>query len=408
MTAIAGPAGIFQPGSPFASLATAQFGSASAESVGLSLVTDPAGFSSFQGTPNSVLGVSADTSSVVFQPIQLSLANVVLLAQAQTGLDLSSFFGALQQNPSGSGVLNRQPPLSNPAASAIEASFGGQANTIELQLQDDTGVVEISGPSFQFIDALTRVSENQAFGTTFSSVASNATLNTVFDSRVGVSSGNSFALSDLVFRATDGAPTNFAVRLRGENGGAPAGRLTQGGSEIGNNVVISAADLSNVQFEAPSNGFGLDTISLIELTDSGGGFDGRGTFQTTTVTFAGQAQTRREGDERILDVFFAAQPGTGQTRLVLDVSGINSAGFTDALSAVNGGVLRIQAFENRPDGTRNNAVTSLLESNGNSIVLNFPFSTTGNGFTGSNIQIELRSLNLGFDISTAVVRGTFA
>ena len=54
------------------------------------------------------------------------------------------------------------------------------------------------------------------------------------------------------------------------------------------------------------------------------------------------------------------------------------------------------------------AVTSLLESNGNSIILNFPFATTRNGLTGTNIQVELRSLDLGFDISTATVRATFA
>ena len=407
MTAIAGPAGIFQPGSPFASLAASQFESAVPEALGLSLISDPAGFGSLQGQPNSVLGVSADSSSVVFQPIQLSLSNVILLAQAQTGLDLSGFFGALGQNPSSTAVLNRQPPLANPAARAIENSFP-TAETVEVQIAGPQQLAQIAGPAFQFLDILQSVSENQAFGTTFSGIASDATLNTVFDTRVGVASGDGFALSDIVLRASDGAPTNFAVRLRGEDGGAPAGQLTQGGSTLGENIVISAADLANVRFESPGNGFGLDTISIIELSDSGGGFDRRGIFQTTTVTFAGQAQSRRDGDERIVDFFFAAQPGTAQTRLLLDVSGLNSGGFTDALSAVNAGVLRIQGFENLADGSRNSAVTSLLESNGNLIVLNFPFSATRNGRTGSNLQVEFRSLDLNFDISTISVRSTFA
>ena len=408
MTEIAGPAAIFQPGNPFNALATAQFATAPAEAIGLSLISNPAGFSTFEGPQATVLGASTDTPFVVFQPIQLSLANVVTLAQAQTGLDLSSFFGAAQANPSASALASRLPPLANLSAIAIQNNITGETAVIEIDLDDGSDLVTIDGPAFQFLDALTIVSENQAFGSTFSSIAFDSSLNTVFDSRVGVSSGGSFALSDLVFRASDGTPENFAVRLRGENGSGPAGQLTQGGTPLGDDIVISAADLSSVFFEAPSNGFGLDTISFIELNDSGGGFDGRGQFQTTTVTFIGQAEARRDLDERIVDFFFAAQPGTGQTRVVLDVSGINSQGFTDALSAINGGALRIQGFENLSDGSRNNAVTSLLESNGNSIILNFPFATTRNGVTGSNIQVELRSLDLNFDISTATVRATFA
>ncbi len=408
MTEIAGAAGIFQPGNPFNALATARFESASAEAIGLSLIANPSGFSTLEGTPSTVLGASTDTPFLVFQPIQLSLANVVTLAQAQTGLDLSGFFGAAQSNPSARALESRVPPLANLSAIAIENTITGQTAVIEIDLQEDPGPATVAGPALQFLDALTVVSENQAFGSSFSSVAFDSSLNTVFDSRVGIPSGGGFALSDLVLRASDGAPENFAVRLRGENGSAPAGQLTQGGTPLGDSVVIAAADLSTVRFEAPGNGFGLDTISFIELNDSGGGFDGRGLFQTTAVTFAGQAQARRDLDERIVDFFFAAQPGTGQTRVVLDVSGINSQGFTDALSAINGGALRIRGFENLSDGSRNNAVTSLLESNGNSIILNFPFATTRNGVTGSNIQVELRSLDLNFDISAATVRATFA
>jgi len=408
MTEIAGPAGIFQPGNPFSALATAQFATASAEAIGLSLISNPSGFSTFEGPQATVLGASTDTPFVVFQPIQLSLANVVTLAQAQTGLDLSRFFGAAQLNPSFQALETRQPPLANLSAIAIENTVTGERAVIEIDLDDGSDLVPIDGPALQFLDALTIVSENQAFGSTFSSIAFDASLNTIFDSRVGVSSGGSVTLSDLVFRASDGTPENFAVRLRGENGSAPAGQLTQGGTPLADNVVIAAADLSSVFFEAPSNGFGLDTISFVELNDSGSGFDGRGLFQTTTVTFIGQAEARRDLDERIVDFFFATQPGTGQTRVVLDIAGINSQGFTDALSAINGGVLRIQGFENLSDGSRNNAVTSLLESNGNSIILNFPFATTRNGITGSNIQVELRSLDLNFDISTATARATFA
>lgn len=410
MTAIAGPADIFQPGNPLSTLAAARFQSESAEARGISVVVNPAAFTGLQNAQLTVLGASADLPSVIFQPIQLSIANLVQLAEAQTGLSLSNSFFLLSRNASFDAVITREPSLSNPAADTITAAFRTDDGITLIQVQEDAAEAETAATtSFQFINAQTRPSENFAFGTTFSSVTEDTSLNAIFDSRVGVSSGASVALSDLILRATDGAPTDFAVRLLGENRSEAAGRLTQNGSEIGDDVVIAAEDLDEVFFEAPT-GTGLDTISFIELRDDGddGSFDGRGAFQTLSVSFAGEAESRRDGDERIRDFTFAAEPGTAQTRLVLDVTGIDSEGFTNALDAINGGVLRVQVSETRSDGTINRAVTSLLESDGETIIANFAFSPTVNGASGSSINVELRSLDLDFDISDADVRATFA
>lgn len=409
MTVTAGPVGIFQPGSPFSTLAATQFQTESAEARGISVVSNPAAFRGLQNATLSVLGTSADLPSVIFQPIQLSIANIVQLAEAQTGLSLTSAFGTTSRNSSFEALVIRQPTLSNPAAETITAAFRTDNSITLVQIQEEATTTSEAAPIAQFQDVLTRPSENLAFGTTFSSVTQDTSLNTQFDSRVGVSSGASVALSDLILRSTDGAPTDFAVRLLGENGGDPVGRLTQGGSDIGTNVTVSTADLANVFFEAPT-GTGLDTLSFIELRDDGadGSFDARGEFQTVAVSFAGEVQDRREGDERIRDFTFGAETGTAQTRVVLDISGINSLGFTNALDAINAGVLRVQASETLADGSENQAVTSLLESNGETIVVNFPFAPTQNGFSGNEIEVELRSLDLNFDISSATVRATFA
>lgn len=409
MGAIAGPVGIFQPGNPFTALGLAQFQSESAAARGVSIVANPAAFSGLQNAQLTVIGASADLPSVIFQPIQLSISNIVQLAEAQSGLDLSSIFARLSQNASFAAVIDRQPSLSNPAADTIVAAFRTEDRITLIQVQENAAEPEPATPGFLFTDVLTRPSENFAFGTTFSSVATDSSLNTIFNSRVGISSAASVALSDLILRETDGAPSDFAVRLLGENRGEAAGRLTQNGIDIGDDVVVAAADLADVFFEAPT-GAGLDTISFIELRDDGsdGSFDARGTFQTLSVSFAGEAQSRREGDERIRDFVFAAEPGTAQTRIVLDTTGINSQGFTNALDAINGGDLRVQVREIRPDGTINRAVTSLLESDGERVIANFPFSPTVNGVSGSSIRVELRSLDLDFDIADAEVRTTFA
>lgn len=409
MATIAGPAALFQPGDPFSTLALTRFQFESAEARGVSIVANPAAFTGLQNAQLSVIGASADLPSVIFQPIQLSIANFVQLAEARTGLSLINAFGTSARNASFEAIINRQPSLSNPAAETIVAAFRTRNSITLIQVQEEAAETTAIPTSFRFQNAQTRPSESFAFGTTFSSVASDSSLNAVFDSRIGISSGASVALSELILRATDGAPTEFAVRLLGENRGEASGRLTQDGADIGDDVVIAAADLADVFFEAP-DGIGLDTISFIELRDDGsdGSFDARGDFQTLSVTFAGEAESRREGDERIRDFTFAAEPGSAQTRVVLDITGIDSQGVTNALDAINAGLLRVQATETLADGTVNRAVTSLLESDGESIIVNFPFSATRNGISGNEINVELRSLDLDFDIAGAEVRATFA
>lgn len=65
-------------------------------------------------------------------------------------------------------------------------------------------------------------------------------------------------------------------------------------------------------------------------------------------------------------------------------------------------------FENLPGGGRNDGVVDLFASTGNRIVVRFPFAPTRNGLAGQNIQVEVRALDLGFDISGVGVRAVFA
>lgn len=399
---------IFSQSSVFTALSTL-FQREAAQARGLQQLVDPTELNGVLGQQISVVGTSGDFAGSIFQPIQISIGNIVLLAEAAFGIDTGNFF-ADRFNRLDLALNDPAPPLQNAAESAIRnAAFPESVSSIVLVQAQETGTV--TGPTLTFSDFTQAPSENAAFGSTFAGITNNGALNTQFAQRIGIASNTSVALTDLIqFDATSGA-TDIAINLTGENGAAPVGEIQDGtGTSIGTSATIDIAQLSDLSFVAPTSSIGLDNISFIELSDPGndGTFDERGDFQTTTVSFAGQAQARQEGDEEIIDFFFGAEGGTSQVYIALDFSGINSNGFTDALSAIEGGDLRVQIFENRSDGSRNAAVTDLFQSSGDRIIGVFPFSPTVNGVTGNNIQVEVRSLDSNFDISTVNLRAVFA
>jgi len=399
---------IFSQSSVFTALSSL-FQREAAQARGLQQVVDPAEFGGLLGQEISVIGASADFSGSIFQPIQISLGNILLLAEAAFGIDTGDFFSD-RFNRLSFALNDPEPPLQNSVESALRnAAFPQAVSTIVLvQAQEEATVV---GPTLTFSDFTQRPSENAAFGTTFSSVTNNGSLNTQFAQRVGIPSNSSVALTDLIqFDATSGA-TDIAISLTGENGANPIGEIQDGtGTSIGTSATVDISQLADLTFVAPTSGIGLDNISFIELSDPGddGTFDDRGDFQTTTVSFAGAARSRQDLDEDVIDFFFGAEAGTSQVFLALDFSGVNSNGFTDALSAIEGGDLRVRIFENRSDGTRNEAVTDLFQSSGDRVIGVFPFSPTRNGISGSNIQVEVRALDSSFDISTIDLRAVFA
>ncbi len=399
---------IFSQSSVFSALAV-QFQREAVQARGLQQVVDPAEFNGLFGQQISIVGQSADFSGSIFQPIQLSISNIVLLAEAAFGIDAGDFFQR-RFSRLDAALNDPAPPLQNAVESAFRnAAFPEAVSTIVLvQAQEDT---QVAGPTLKFSDFRQRPSETKAFGTTFSGVANDGSLNTQFAQRIGIPSNSSVALTDLIqFDATSSA-TDIAISLTGENGGGALGEIRDGtGTSIGTSAVVDISELADLTFVAPTSGVGLDNISFIELSDPGddGTFDSRGSFQTAVVSFAGAAQSRQDLDEDITDFFFGAESGTSQVFLALDFSGVNSNGFSDALSAIQGGDLRVRIFENRSDGTRNEAVTDLFQSSGDRIIGVFPFAPTRNGVSGSNIQVEVRSLNSNFDISSIDLRAVFA
>jgi len=399
---------IFSQSSVFTALATI-FQREAAQARGLQQVVDPTELNGLLGQQISVFGSSADFAGSIFQPIQLSIGNIVLLAEAAFGIDTGNFFEN-RFNRLDFALNDPTPPLQNSVESALRnATFPQSLSTIVLvQAQESANVV---GPTLTFSDFSQRPSENTAFGSTFSSVTNDGSLNTQFAQRIGIPSNSTVALTDLIQFDATGNATDIAISLTGENGAAAIGEIQDGtGTSIGSSAIVDIAQLSDLTFVGPTTSIGLDNISFVELSDPGddGTFDARGDFQTTTVSFAGAAQSRQDQDEEIIDFFFGAQSGTSQVFLALDFSGVNSNGFTDALSAIEGGDLRVRIFENRSDGTRNEAVTDLFQSSGDRVIGVFPFSPTRNGISGSNIQVEVRALNNSFDISTIDLRAVFA
>ncbi len=393
---------VFTQDGLFSSLTAAQFEAAAAQTLALRLFSDPAEFTGLLDQPITVAGASADLPALFSQPNLLSLGNLVLLAQGVSGINLSAFFETSNFDQLADALISRPPPLANPAADAITNAFPEPVDEEEVVSSDALSIGTITGPLIQFSDFLQRPSENTAFGSTFSGLTQESGLNSVFFTRVGAPSGGSVAIQDLLLNTQSSTATDFAVSLTGENGANAIGSLLLSGAPIANNTVITRADLANLTYSGPTTGIGLDNLNLIELRDDENDdvFEARGSFQTITFSSAGEDQSRRDGDERIRDFFFGAEASSAQTQLTLRFSGLNSQGFTDVLSAINAGELRVRAVENRADGSFNQGITNLFQSSANEIIIRFPFQPTQNGVSNANIQVELRSLNLDLDIST--------
>lgn len=400
---------IFTQDSLATGIISAGFDTISANALTLRSATDPSGLVGLLGSSVNVPGVSADLPANLAQPTQISAANIVALAQQQTGLDLGGFFETSPFSPLLQGVFDRPPPLENFAREVIEASLIAAVERA-VEEQSEEALAEISGPETTFNAAFQRPSEAIAFPTfDFSGAAFDSEANSIFFNRVGVPSGGSITLSDILQFASTGDADGFAVSLIGEDGGTPGGTLT-GPDGAGTELFIPIDELANTTYTPPSTGIGQDYISIIEVTGEGTAgepFTDRGVLQTVSVTYAGESQSRQSGDERITDFFFGAESRSGQTQVRLNITGLSSGTLTTAADLINAGLLRVRGQENRADGTINSAVTNLYESAGANIILRFPFQTTTNGVTGSIMKFELRSLDLNFSLSGARVFAIF-
>lgn len=314
---------IFTQDRLFTALQGAAFAEASALVRALTQAADPVALHGLQDQPVTVRGLSADAPQAVFQPIRLSVDNVVFLAQQAFGVNPRGFFVRPLFDPLLNAVRQRPPPLQNLVADALRQALFALQETLDLILAGAPPRRQPpAGPTLRFSDFTQRPSEFRAFGAAFAGVAPDAALNLQFAQRVGVASGGSVALGDLIQFPGAGSASDIAISLTGERGGGPLGEIRDGsGAPIADLSTVAFADLADLTYFAPATGVGLDNISFIALNDANddGTFDGRGAFQTTVVSFAGAPQARREGDERIRDFFFGAESGTAQTRIALDL-----------------------------------------------------------------------------------------
>ncbi|RED45098.1 hypothetical protein [Aestuariispira insulae] len=423
---------LFSQGNVFSTLAGSGLRQSGLSAIarGLRVALDPMAPLGLLNQPVERRGFSADTPALFYHPNNLSLQNFLLLAELNTGLDggfgdpdaaFSNAMFTLQEFAS----IDRLPFLLNdaerilmsaPFNTAVQITLTAEA-LLELQAQAEAEEAAAEAEEAandvdpRVSDFTKRDSETAVFGSTYSSVATDASLNGQFVRSVGIRTDREILLSDLIERSTTGAATHYAVSVRSALGDSSNGSLLDNTmTEVGDTVVLTAAELSTYYYKASSEA-GLDHISIIELTDPGGDgtYDGRGTYQTIAVA-TGEEENRQTDrgnltgySEEYIDLTFLAETGGAVEEVRLEFSGINSLGITDALDAINQGKIMLRVNETLPDGTVNEAVVDLYVSDTNTIVARFYGGFAEDGFESKGINVEIRQLDTSFDISTLEV-----
>lgn len=396
----------------------------------LRAVVDPLSLQSLQQSALSVEGISetarpgisADTPALFSQPISLQLDNVLLLSARTAGAE--DGFGAASMDATNAlfqllqfGVRDRPPPLSNPIQSSLENAPFGPSVIVDLsalieQLQADDA--EETAVSLKLPDFNLKPTEYNLFGSTYSSVADDSTLDGAYYRRIGLSGGASISLDELVRVSASGSPTHLAISLESELGSGALGQIVDDtGTPIADETVIDIADLADYTYEAPTAP-GQDYLGIIELEDTGsdGIYEGRGDFQVAALGIGEEEQRRVDGTdtskEDVIDYTFYAESGTAVTQVQLEFSGLDSLGFTNAVDAIEGGALRVKGLETQSDGTTNEAVTDLYQSSGDTVFLTFPYAAAESGLAENGLEVEVRALDTDLDIDDVTVHAIFS
>jgi hypothetical protein len=411
---------IFAPSDVFATLSTIPFAETSPLARALrSVIIEPDGFNLLnQNNDLTFRGFTADVPGIQAKPLQLSIDNLLLLgsltAQFEQRLEETNRLSLQVRDTLEQAIRNEDRNLRNRADDILESSLLAQV----LASAEQTGILEdvpdeiIAVP--RFLDFTRRATEAGTFGATYSAVARDGALGSAFISGTSLAAGDRVVLSDLLIGSQSATATNYAVFLTSELGGdASATLLDAGLNPVANGTVISAAELSTFSVQASSGGFGaLDYLSIVELRDDGlnGTFEGRGAFRTIAVNSSTEAENGAggaNGVEQLRTYDFFTASGTAYTQIRLDVSGVNSLGFTNALDAINGGALRVKVGETLIDGSVNVGQVDRSQSNGDTIVIVFPFQAAEDGLAQNGLDVEIRALDDAFDISTITVRAEF-
>ena len=410
---------VFDTKTVFQTLAATGFnnGGVSAISRALRSALNPEGLAQLFADPVERSGFSADTPALFYHPNRLSIDNVLLLSELNSGFGAGGFGAAdtsatqvldsLRENAS----IDSLPFIRNLSENLLQTAFGilSAASIVTAQTLEEAeeGAV-IRGTDFSFAP-----SEIQAFDTTYSTVANDSTLNSQFYSRFGLAQGGSVSLDQLVATNATGSPTHYAISLtRGDGDSASGELLDVGGNPVSDTLVLTAAELADYSYSAPTN-VAWDFLNIIELEDveDDGIYEGRGDFNSIAIVTGEETQNAYFGDttpEQTSNYTFYSEANTVQEELTLIFSGVNSAGFTDALAAIEAGAFRLIASETLSDGTVNESVVDLHVSALNEIKINFAYSPAADGLQSSGINVNLHVLDTSFNLTGVEVYARFA
>lgn len=411
---------IFAPSDVFATLSTIPFAESAPLARALrSVIIEPDGLNLLnQNNDLTFRGFTADVPGIQAKPLQLSIDNLLLLgsltAQFETRLEETNRLSLQVRETLEQAIRNEDRDLRNRADDILESSLLAQifASAEQMDVLEFAPAEAVAVP--KFLDFTRRPTEAGTFGTTYSGVARAADLGSAFISGTSLAAGESVLLSDLLIGSQSATATNYAVFLRSElQGTAEASILDAGLNPVANGTVITAAELSTFSIQAASGGLGsLDYLSIVELRDdtADGTFEGRGAYRTVAINSSSAAEEGAggaNGAEQLKRFEFFTVSGKAFTQIRLDVSGVNSLGFTDALAAIEGGALRVKVGETLIDGSTNIGQVDRSQSSGDTIVVVFPFQAAEDGLAQNGLDVEIRALDAGFDISTVSVRAEF-
>lgn len=410
---------VFDPGNVFVTLSTTPFKETAPLARALqSVAIEPAGFNQLNRVQDLTLtGYTSDIPGIQARPFELALDNFLILSSLTAQLEqrLTETRTSLLQvrETLADAIRNENPNLRNRADDILNSSLLAQL----IAATDQTGVLEdkdddpVAVP--KFLDYTYRPTESAVFGTTLSGATRTAALSSYFVSGVALSAGDEITLDRLLI-GNQGAGDGFLVSIRNELFDDATARLLRADdSEVANGEFITAAELSTVRLVAGSGGLGaLDYLSIVEVNeDGGGGYDERGGYRTVAVTSNADIGVRSEGDngeEPIREFYFHTESGVAYSQIRLQFDGVDTGTYADILAAIEAGAVRVKVGETLIDGQSiNPGQVDRRNSNGDELVIVFPFQAAEDGLAQNGLEVEVRSLDGSNDISGITVKATF-
>jgi hypothetical protein len=414
---------VLNPGNIFNSLAANGTGEASplARALRAALI-DPQTRNAVDEAPSATQpGFALDLPAIVSRPLTLNAENVLLLAAQSVTTRIESLLDEVDalQGEIRTALDRANLASGNPAGALLSSLDFAALRQAAQPAEEEAEAVVIAAGAARNANAVlgdfgVRPKEKPVFGSSFSGLATDASLRTQFEGRVALSEGERVSLADLILAETaaGGNAREFAVALTGglqEDGTLADARgslVDDNGDPIANGTLIAEADLDTTFFVAATNIRALDYLSVIEQRQSGGvDPNERGSLRTVSLSTSLAPRDRVEiEEEKIRDFRFFTESGTAFTSIQLDFEGVDDEGVTEIVDAIAQGYVRVQVTETLDDGSENQAVVDLRESSANRLQADFAFGPAQAGVETTGLKVELRALDPAFDISGISIR----